>query len=116
MNSNQAWGIIGNNIDKLVEVMLTVKKGSWVDVYCDPAGTNLSFSQPSGAANVKLCSMTAPDLADSYGVHSRGDGYANDDGEEIPREGLAAYLVQYINGAKDGGAEWGWEFKVSAEG
>jgi len=26
-----------------------------------------------------------------------------------------AYLAQYILGAKDGGAEWGWEFKLSGD-
>jgi len=115
MNSDRAWGIIGANLDKLVGVMLTVQKGAWIDVFCDPAGTNLSFSQPSGAANVRLCAVTAPDLENNYGVHSRGDGFANDDGEEISKGRLGAYLVQYIVGAKDGGAEWGWEFKASGD-
>jgi len=116
MNSELAWKIIGANLDRLAALMLTVQKGAWIDVFCDPTGTNLSVSKPSGVANIKLCAVTAPDLGDHYGVHPQGDGFANDDGEEIPKEGLAAYLAQYIVGAKDGGAEWGWEFKVDEEG
>ena len=96
-------------------LILTVQKGAWIDVFCDPTGANLSFSKPSGVANIKLCAVTAPDLEGSYGVHQRGNGFVNDDGEEIPKERLASYLVQYIVGAKDGGAEWGWEFKVSED-
>ena len=46
----------------------------------------------------------------------RGDGFTNDEGEDIPKGQLAAYLAQYIAGAKDGGAEWGWEFKVIGDG
>ena len=116
MNTERAWGIIGANLDKLVSMMLAVQKGAWIDVFCDPTGAALSFSKPSDVANIKLCAVTAPNLEDNYGVHPRGDGFANDDGEEIPKGQLAAYLVQYIVGAKDGGAEWGWEFKVSGDG
>jgi hypothetical protein len=114
MESQKAWQIIGTNLDKLVAVMLTVQKGGSIDVFSDPTGANLAVSHPSGTANIKLCSVTAPDLDGSYGVHSRGTAFVNDDGEEIPRDQLAAYLVQYIIGAKDGGAEWGWEFKLGA--
>jgi hypothetical protein len=46
MNNARAWQIIGSNLDKLVGVMLTVQKGASVDVFCDPNGTNLSFSSP----------------------------------------------------------------------
>jgi hypothetical protein len=113
MDNRQAWQIIGANLDKLVSVMLTVQKGTWVDVYCDSAGKILSFSSPSGAANVKLCAMTAPDLEGSYDVHPSGGDFVNGDGEKIPKGQLAAYLVQSITGMKDGGAEWGWEFKLS---
>jgi hypothetical protein len=60
--------------------------------------------------------VTAPDLENHYDVHPSGNGFVNGDGEEIPRGQLAAYLVQNITGAKDGGAEWGWEFKVSGDG
>lgn len=116
MNSDQAWRIIGANLDKLVRVMLTVRKGDSIDVFCDPTGTDLSYSKPSGAANIELCAVTAPDLEGSYGVYPRGDGFTNDDGEEIAKEQLPDYLVQYIVGAKDGGAEWGWEFKVGGDG
>lgn len=112
MDSQTAWKIIGANLDKLVPLMLTVQKGSSVDVFCDLTGANLAFSSPSGLAIIKLCSVSAPDLEGSYGVHPRGNSFVNDDGEEIPREKLAAYLVDYIVGAKDGGAEWGWEFKT----
>ncbi|MGD0636749.1 MAG: hypothetical protein ABSA72_01745 [Nitrososphaerales archaeon] len=114
MEDRRAWQIIETNLDKLVAVMLTVQKGASIDVFTDPTGANLAVSQPSGTANIKLCSVTAPDLEGSYGVHPSGTGFVNDDGEEIPRDQLAAYLVQYILGAKDGGAEWGWEFKPSA--
>ncbi len=112
MESQKAWQIIGANLGKLVAVMLTVQKGGSIDVFSDPTGTNLAVSHPSGTASLKLCSVTAPDLEGSYGVHPRGTAFVNDDGEEIPSDQLAAYLVQYITGAKDGGAEWGWEFKL----
>jgi len=113
MDSERAWQIIGANLNKLVDLMSTVQKGAGVDVFCDPTGTNLSFSNPSDASNVKLCTVTAPDLEDNYGVYPHGAGFVNGDGEEIPRERLADYLLEYIVGAKDGGAEWGWEFKIS---
>ena len=116
MNSDQAWRIINANLDKLVRAMLTVKKGDSIQVFCDPTGTELSFPKPSGGANIELCAVTAPELEDHYGVRPRGDGFTNDDGEEIAKEQLAGYLVQYIVGARDGGAEWGWEFRVSGDG
>lgn len=115
MDSQKAWRIIGTHLDELVAVMLTVQKGAWIDVFCDPTGANLSFSKPSGVASVKLCAVTAPDLEGSYDLHQQGSGFVNGDGEEIPKEKLAGYLVQNIIGAKDGGAEWGWEFKVSGD-
>jgi hypothetical protein len=46
MNSDQGWKIIESNLPKLVNLMLTVNKGTWVDVFSDPAGENLSFSKP----------------------------------------------------------------------
>jgi hypothetical protein len=116
MDSKRAWEIIGANLDELVGAMLTVQKGAWIDVFCDPTGTNLSFSKPSGDANVPLCKVTAPDLENDYGVYPHLNGFIDADGEEIPKDLLAAYLVQYIVMAKDGGAEWGWEFKVSEDG
>src|SRR5208283_1910711 len=112
MERQKAWQIIGTNLYKLVGVMLTVRKGTSIDVFTDTTGANLAVSHPSGTATIKLCSVTAPDLEGSYGVHPSGTAFVNDDGEEIPRDQLAAYLVQYILGAKDGGAEWGWEFKL----
>jgi hypothetical protein len=116
LDSQRSWAIIGANLDKLVAVMLTVQKGASVDVFCDPTGANLSVGRPSGAANIKLCAVNAPDLEGGYGVKPRGYGFTNDDGEEISKEQLPAYLVRYITGAKDGGAEWGWEFKLSGDG
>jgi hypothetical protein len=113
MESARAWQIIGANLDKLVGLMVTVQKGAWVDVYCDSAGTNLSYPSPSGSANLKLCAVTAPDLEGSYDVHLNGGDFVNGDGEKIPKGQLATYLVQSIVGMKDGGAEWGWEFKLS---
>jgi hypothetical protein len=114
MDEMRAWQIIGANLDKLVNLMLTVPKGALVDVFCDSTGKVLSFSSPSGAANLKLCSVSPPDLVGSYGVHPQGSGFVNDDGEVIPKDQLPAYLVNYIEGARDGGAEWGWEFKLSS--
>ena len=95
--------------------MLTVQKGASIDAFCDPTGANLSFSKPLGSSNVKLCAVTAPDLEGNYGVYPHGPGFVTGDGEEIPKDRLAAFLVQYIVGAKDGGAEWGWEFKVTED-
>ena len=113
MESQRAWKIMGDNLDKLVPVMLSVQKGSSVSVFCDQKGENLAIANPSGVASIKLCSVTGPDLEGSYGLRSSGSGFVNDDGEEISREQLASYLVQYIIGARDGGAEWGWEFKLA---
>ena|ERR1022692_299491 len=115
MNSARAWKIIGDNLNELVVVMLTVQEGASIDVFCDPTGTTLSFSKPSSTANIRLCAVAPPNLNDHYDVYPRGDGFANGDGEVIPKEQLASYLAQNIVGAKDGGAEWGWEFKVSED-
>jgi hypothetical protein len=113
MNERDAWGIIESNLPKMVEKMLTLQPNESVEVYCDPQGRNLSFGRPLDQINLKLCRITPPDLEGSYAVHRKGNGYVNDDGEEIAREDLAAYLIQSIQGMKDGGAEWGWEFKLS---
>jgi hypothetical protein len=112
MDERRSWQIIGANLDKLVGVMITVQKGATIDVFCDSAGRILSFGSPSGEANTKLCSVAAPNLEDHYDVHPSGNGFVNGDGEQIPKEGLANYLVQSIEGMKDGGAEWGWEFRL----
>jgi hypothetical protein len=112
MESQTAWRIIGANLEKLVPGMLTVPKGSSIDAFTDPSGSELVFSRPSGSANIKLCSVTAPDLESHYGIRPQGNAFVDGDGEVIPREQLAAYLVQYIKGARDGGAEWGWEFNT----
>ncbi len=113
MDDQQAWKIIGSNLPQLVTLMVTVQEGTQVDVFCDPAGRCLSFARPSGAANVKLCSVTAPDLEGSYGIRRAGNSFVTDEGEEIPKDQLASRLTEYIAGMKDGGAEWGWEFKLS---
>jgi hypothetical protein len=115
MDSEQAWKVIGESLDELVAVMLVVPEGDQIEVFCDPTGTKLSFSEPSSAAHIRLCTVIAPDLKGHYGISPRADGFVNDEGEEIPKGQLAAYLAQYIASAKDGGAEWGWEFKVSEE-
>jgi hypothetical protein len=115
MESERAWEIIGANLEELVGAMLTLQKGARMDAFCDPEGSNLSFSKPSGASNVKFCTVTPPDLGGSYGVYPHGAGYVNSDGEEITKERLPAYLVQYIIGERDGGAEWGWEFKIDED-
>jgi hypothetical protein len=115
MNSDQGWKIIESNLPQLVNLMLTVQKGTWVDVFCDPAGKNLSFSKPSVDANIKLCTVTAPDLEGSYGIHEEGNSFVNDEGEKIPKDQLAKHLTQYISNMKDEGNEWGWEFKPSGD-
>ncbi len=112
MNEREAWQIINSNLPRLVSLMVTVQKGNHVDVFCDASGKSLSFSKASGEANIKLCSVTAPDLEGSYGVHRKGNSFINDDGEEIPQDRLASYLTQFITDMKDGGNEWGWEFKL----
>lgn len=112
MNDRQAWTIIGSNLQTLVSVMVTVQQGAQVDVFCDPSAKSFSFSKPSGDANVKLCSMTAPDLEACYGIRRQGNALVTDDGEDIPQAQLASRLTQYITDMKDGGAEWGWEFKL----
>jgi len=115
MNADQAWKIIESNLPKLVNLMATVQKGTWVDVFCDPAGSNLSISKPSGDASIELCTVTAPDLEKHYDIHPNGDVFVDGEGEQIPKDQLAASLMQYISNAKDEGAEWGWEFKVSSD-
>lgn len=115
MKSDQGWRIVAANLAALVELMIAVPKGKSVDVFCDPAGKKLSVSKPSSDANVKLCAVSCPDYEGSYGLRPKGGGFVNDDGEEISRDRLASYLVEYIDGAKDGGAEWGWEFKLDGE-
>ncbi len=114
MDERQSYVTILNNIDQLVAVMLAVPKGGSVDVYCDAAGKNLSISKPTPTAILKLCSVTSTDLERYYDITPRGDGYVTGDGEEIPRDKLKDYLVESIRGMSDGGAEWGWEFKVTA--
>jgi len=112
MNEREAWIIIDSNLTKLVSLMVTVQKGTQVEVFCDASGKSLSFSEPLGEANIKLCAVTAPDLEGSYGVRRKGNSFVNDDGEEIAPDKLASYLTQFITGMKDGGNEWGWEFKL----
>jgi hypothetical protein len=48
----------------------------------------------------------------SYGIRRNGNSFVTDEGEEIPQAQLASSLTQYIIDMKDGGAEWGWEFKL----
>jgi hypothetical protein len=48
----------------------------------------------------------------SYGIRRNGNSLVTDEGEEIPQAQLASSLTQYIIDMKDGGAEWGWEFKL----
>jgi len=115
MNSDQGWKIIESNLPELVGLMVTVHKGSSIDVYCDPSGSNLSFSKPSGDANIRLCTVTAPDLEGSYAIHQDGNSFVDDDGEKIPKDQLAAKLTEYITNMKNEGAEWGWEFKLSGD-
>jgi hypothetical protein len=114
MNETQAWKIVGANLPTLVSLMVTVQKGTQVDVFCDPQGRNFSFSRPSAEANIKLCAVTAPDLEGSYGIRRKGTSFVTDEGEEIPESQLASRLTTYITDMKDGGAEWGWEFKLSS--
>ena len=93
--------------------MLTVPKGGTVDVYCDAAGRVVPISKPSGASDFKLCSVTATDLKANYDLSPSGSGYVTGDGDLIPKEKLKDYLVESVRGMRDGGAEWGWEFKVA---
>jgi hypothetical protein len=112
MNENEARKIIEANLPKLVNLMVTVQKGSRVDVFCDASGKSLSFSKPSAEASLKLCTVTAPDLEGSYAIRRKGNVFVTDDGEEIPPGQLASRLMQFITDMKDGGNEWGWEFKL----
>ena len=113
MNEREAWSIIEANLPKLVTLMVTVPKGTQTDVFCDASGKSLSFSKPQGAANIKLCAVSGPDLEGSYGVRRKGNSFVNNDGEEIAPDRLASYVTQDITDMKNGGNEWGWEFKVS---
>jgi hypothetical protein len=115
MDERQRWVIIGANLDRLVPFMLSLPKGSSADVFTDASGSNLYLSKPTAAADVKLCSVVPDsdaDFAARYDIHPDGAGYVNGDGEKIPRDRLATTLIDYIRGMKDGGGEWGWEFKV----
>jgi hypothetical protein len=114
MNEREARIIIDSNLPKLVSLMVTVQKGNQVDVFCDASGKSVSFSKPSGEANIKLCSVSAPDLEGTYGLRQKGNLFVNDDGEEVSQARLASYLTQFITNAKDGGDEWGTEFKLAS--
>jgi len=113
MNNDQAQKILNSNLATLVSFMLRVQKGMQVDVFCDSLGKSFSFSKPSGEANIKLCSVSAPDLEGNYAILRRGNSFFTDEGEEIPEGQLVSRLTQYITNMRDGGAEWGWEFKLS---
>jgi hypothetical protein len=113
MNNDEALKIIDANLPRLVNLMLTIQKGTQVDVFCDESGKSFSFFKPFGEANIKLCSVAAPDLEGCYGIHRNGDSFVTDEGEEIPADQLASRLTQYITDMRDGGAEWGWEFRLS---
>jgi hypothetical protein len=113
MNNDQAQKIVCSNLPTLVSFMVTVQKGTQADVFCDSSGKSFSFSKPSGEANIKLCSVTAPDLEGCYGIHPKGNSFVTDDGEEIPPGQLASRLTEYITDMMHDGAEWGWEFKLS---
>jgi hypothetical protein len=113
MNNDEALRIISPNPPQLVSFMVTVHKGIQLDVFCDSAGKSFSLAQPSGVANIKLCSVTAPDLEGCYGIRRQGNSFVTDDGEEIPPSQLASRLTQYVTDMGNGGAEWGWEFKLS---
>ena len=112
MEEQKTWEIISCNLPALVAKMVTIPTGSYVDVFTDHTGSNISFQNPSGACNVKLCAMTSPDLNNHYDIRQQGADFVNGDGERIPRDQLPAVLLQYIQGMKDGSAEWGWEFKI----
>jgi hypothetical protein len=113
MNNDQAQKIINSNLATLVSFMLRVQKGTQVDVFCDLSGKSFSFAKPSGEANIKLCSVNAPDLEGSYAILRRGNSYFTDEGEEIPQDQLASRLTEYITNMRNEGADWGWEFKLS---
>ncbi len=113
MNNDQALKIINFNIATMVSFMLRVQKGTQVDVFCDASGKNFSFAKPSGEANLKLCSVSAPDLEGSYAILRKGNSYFTDEGEEIPQDQLASRITEQITNMRDEGADWGWEFKLS---
>lgn len=115
MTDEQKWRIVASNLAKLVDLMITVQKGTWVDVFCDPTGKNLSFSKPSDGASIKLCRVTAPDLAGRYELRQEGDFYVNYDEERIPKDQLGTYLTKYQTSPMKDGAEWGWEFEVASD-
>lgn len=112
MDEKRAWQVIGANIPELSKLMLTIPQGSSVEVYCNVSGTKLSFGHPDGTANLRLCSVTAPNLEFSYDIHKEGGKYYTGDGDEILGDRLPGLLASYIMGMRDGGAEWGWEFKL----
>jgi hypothetical protein len=112
MDNEDAWRIIELNLLKLVDVMVALKKGTSIDVFCNQDGSQLSFSNPSAQANLKLCRMNAPDLEGTYDIHQEGSFFVNGGGERIPRDKFPGYLTQCIRDMKDGGAEWGWEFNT----
>lgn len=91
--------------------MVTVQKRAQAEVFCDPSGKSFSFSKPSGDASIRLCSVTAPHLEGCYAIRPKGNSFVTD-AEEIPLAQLAFRLTQYITDMKDGGVEWGWEFKL----
>lgn len=114
MDERQAWNTIFANLPELAKKMLTLQKGTWLDVYCDVSGKKLSFSKPAGDANVKLASMTATDLEANYDIRPDGADYITGDGEKISKDELPNYLARMIKNIRDDGSEWGWEFRLAS--
>jgi len=107
-----AWAVIGMHLEELLGFALTLKPGELAPVFCDPAGRTLAFRAPSGEAAVLLCTARPPRLEDCYGVRRKGDAFENAEGERLSSAELPRFLADYALGARDGGAEWGWEFDV----
>jgi hypothetical protein len=111
MTSDVAWRILGKHIPWLVSLMVTVPKGTAVEVFCNPEGTILAAHHPTEGATIRLCVVTSPALEHCYAIRPQGPDFVDDDGQVIPASQLAARLTRDITDMKNGGAEWGWELK-----
>jgi hypothetical protein len=107
-----AWKVLGANISDLTDKMLSLEAGQTADIYYDPDTMRVSVGAPDGANNVKIAVMSSPDLDRYYDIRKEGNYYVDGDGQKFSRDEFPRILARMIKGMKDGGAEWGWEFKL----
>lgn len=107
-----AWKVLAANISDLTGKMLSLEAGQTADVYYDPDTMRVSVGAPRGANDFKIAVMSGPNLASDYDIRKEGDYYVDGDGQKFSRDEFPSVLARMIEDMRDGGAEWGWEFKL----